>query len=523
MQTLVHKGNSDGARFEEAAHFFRNDSGRKLLAILLRDLYEKQYRDIYFWLLKRFSPTELMSWIKDRPDIRGQVVSSLLGIQPALARKQTLEEQIVSLTEELHSGTVTLERLHWTLGPQTLATYGDAVMFWQIFYWKFPWTVDAEAQRDSIRMLLDEMLMRRILTALDVCRAIDPFVWANSLPLDLQAEIYHDQLVAIHSESRSFVELVAERRLVFAPPFVLVKHLPLESLKPVFLKALEKLGIAVVEEPVFKQFDEVEAPVTATATAPSVAGPAGDEAPATTDATAAPNGPSAIISMRDQKCAAIKEYLTNTRAGATIIPSETPDDVVDCLYQLLIERTPPKWTTEAQEQYTLGILLYLIEPSNFSSDRDVITCSIIPILRGELKDAVRKASLPELKDVVDTIVVFGSREDRPTNAQMRKDILEEIACYVEYVQIPEGTPHDVIECLYEILIKHKRPKWRDVAQEKQTLCALIYLIDVSRLTETSGLAENLDRLRSTFVTLIDTHVMDEHRDVALKIVVDGTL
>jgi len=208
----------------------------QLVAALLSELGQ---RNRPWWtsqsLRDKWNTTTRLTWLKDRPDVRGRVTQALTGLAPRAARDATVEFQASLIDMVLETGDVSLSDWESAFSPGDLALHGPTSQLWHEFRARFPWDAPAKEDRSLLVWLLDELLRERreggrttsIMTPLYVRSAIDVRVWQEHIPLDIRVQVdgrrlrkelegkgftCRDELAAVKTER--IVEHIAPKHLM---------------------------------------------------------------------------------------------------------------------------------------------------------------------------------------------------------------------------------------------------------------------------------------------------------------------
>jgi hypothetical protein len=199
-------------------------------------------RELTWWSpddLRVYWPArERMRWLRDRPDLRAQIVTSLTQLPSKAARKKTADFQADLLESFLEDGDITVKQFEESFDPFDMVTYGPVSDFWRKFRERMPWHDDSKANQDIIAGLLRSLLLHGPISALDVRSAISPSVWQTKIPLDVRIAIDEARL----RREKASEPFGAAQELAVATPEVVASSIPLRELAPVFDIAQKALG-----------------------------------------------------------------------------------------------------------------------------------------------------------------------------------------------------------------------------------------------------------------------------------------
>lgn len=199
-------------------------------------------RELSWWSpddLRVFFPArERMRWLRDRPDLRAQITTSLTQLPSKAARKKTADFQADLLESFLEDGDVSVKQFDEAFDPFDLVTYGPVSEFWRKFRERMPWHEDSKPNQDIVAGLLRSLLLHGPISALDVRSAISPAVWQAKLPLDVRIAIDEARL----RREKAGEPFGAAQELAVATPEVVASCMPLRDLAPVFDVAQKALG-----------------------------------------------------------------------------------------------------------------------------------------------------------------------------------------------------------------------------------------------------------------------------------------
>jgi hypothetical protein len=235
-------------RREAEAHFARVP-GLQVIAELLVKL---RARSFSWWspddLRVSWNATERMRWLRERPDLREQITSTLTGLPPSAARKKTPEFQGSLLDSFLEDGDITVRQFEDAFDPCDLVVYGSASTFFRKFRERMPWDDETPAHQELIGFLLRALLADKsslrgvtrkpILTAWDVRTAIPGAVWHARIPLDVRVAI-DDARLAKEKSGQSFA---IAQELTIATPEVIAASVPARELTTLLDLAQAALG-----------------------------------------------------------------------------------------------------------------------------------------------------------------------------------------------------------------------------------------------------------------------------------------
>ncbi len=245
-------GQSDETLAEEATKHLAAAPALQLVAELLQRL---RAMSVAWWspesLRARWSASERMQWLAQRPDLRQRVTSRLTGLAPKAARKKTPEFQANLLDSVVDEGDVEGRELEAAFDPADLVVYGPAEAFWRAF--REAWPMDArDKESEELAAWLLEALLASvsglpaafsrapILAPLDVRLAIDGTLWQTKLPIEIRVAI--DRARLAHERDKRETRFGAADELAFATPSVVAATFSLGELAPIFAAAEKAMG-----------------------------------------------------------------------------------------------------------------------------------------------------------------------------------------------------------------------------------------------------------------------------------------
>ena len=217
-------------------------------------------------LRERYPSKRRMEWLKHRPDLRQAITMANCGLGKNSARVLGLEKQAELLDTAVDERDISITQYELGFRAQDLACYGDTADLYVFMVESLPWGHDVD--QEFVGHLIKEVLEPRgthpsILTHFQVRRAINGLTWQDRLPDEILAKIdedRHDQ-----EELEPTKPFTAQDEFKRATPQIIAKYLPLISLKPIFLKAMEVMGFTpepIKAEPVVtSSSDATESPV----------------------------------------------------------------------------------------------------------------------------------------------------------------------------------------------------------------------------------------------------------------------
>ncbi len=244
------KKDDDTLRAEARSHLAESPS-LQLVAELLAKL---RTIDLPFWspsiLRDRWSSAERMRWLRQRPDLRQKITTSLTGLAPKAARKKMPDFQAALVDSVVDEGDVPVRAFEEAFEPADLAVYGPAAGYWFAMRELFPWHDDRPAHQELVAWLLKALLTDAssiiglgrvpILTAWDLRSAIDGRVWHTRIPLETRVAIDDARMSQEHD--RPGVPFHAQDDLAIAVPEVIAASIPLRDLAGVLTAAERAMG-----------------------------------------------------------------------------------------------------------------------------------------------------------------------------------------------------------------------------------------------------------------------------------------
>jgi hypothetical protein len=244
------KKDDDTLRAEARSHLAESPS-LQLVAELLAKL---RTIDLPFWspqiLRDRWSASERMRWLRQRPDLRQKITTGLTGLAPKAARKKMPDFQAALVDSVVDEGDVPVRAFEDSFEPADLAVYGPAAAYWFAMRELFPWQDDRPAHQELVAWLLKALLTDAssvpglgrvpILTPWDLRTAIDGRVWHTRIPLETRVAIDDARLSQEHD--RPGVPFHAQDDLAIAVPEVIAASVPLRDLAGVLLAAERAMG-----------------------------------------------------------------------------------------------------------------------------------------------------------------------------------------------------------------------------------------------------------------------------------------
>jgi hypothetical protein len=240
-------GQSDEALAEEAKKHLAAAPALQLVAELLHRL---RAMNVGWWspasLRAKWSATERMEWLAQRPDLRQRVTSRLTGLAPKAARKKTPEFQANLVDSVVDEGDVDARELENAFDPSDLVVYGPAEAFWRAFRDAWPMQTADQENEELAAWLIDALLASvsglpgafsraPVLTPLDVRLAIDGTLWQTKLPIEIRVAI--DRARLAHERDKREPRFGAADELAYATPAVVAATFSLRELAPVFAAA----------------------------------------------------------------------------------------------------------------------------------------------------------------------------------------------------------------------------------------------------------------------------------------------
>jgi hypothetical protein len=185
-----------------------------------------------------FPVRDRMRWLRDRPDLRAQIVTTLTQLPHKAARKKTPDFQADLIDSFLEDGDVTTKQCEEAFDSYDLAIYGPASEFWRRFRERMPWHEESKTTQEIAGGVVRALLQHGILSAIDVRSAIGPSVWQSKLPLDVRIAIDEARL----RREKSGEPFGATQELAIATPEIFTTHIPPRDLLPVIEAATKALG-----------------------------------------------------------------------------------------------------------------------------------------------------------------------------------------------------------------------------------------------------------------------------------------
>ncbi|GAC1394176.1 MAG: hypothetical protein NVSMB47_02740 [Polyangiales bacterium] len=252
LKPLTHvdaeKKDDAALRREAEAHFLATPA----LQVVAELMAKLRARAVPWWSADDqrawWNATERMRWLRQRPDLRAQITSSLTGLSHAAARKKTPEFQGSLLDSFLEDGDITLRQLDDGFDPVDLVVYGPVGAMWRKFRERMPWDQDTPVHQELVAFLLRALLGARstlrgatreaLLTAWAVRSAIPSGIWQSRIPADVRASIDDARL----QREKCGEPFHAAHELAIATPEVIAASIPLRELAGVLDLAQSALG-----------------------------------------------------------------------------------------------------------------------------------------------------------------------------------------------------------------------------------------------------------------------------------------
>lgn len=255
----------DDALAREAHAFYTRQPQLQVVAEALVALREAQ---LPWWapedLRAIWGAQERLRWLKDRADVRQRITTALTGLPKNAARSRGPSAQAELIDAVLDHGDVTAADFEAAFHAEELVVYGPAPAFWMTFRERMPWAETSAAHQKLLARILKSLLSERaadgsirrpVLSAWDVRGAIDGVVWHRSLPVELLVAI--DEARLRQERSRPREPFHARHELIHASPELIVQHIPLADLEPVFAVATSHMRFDPSAE---RGQEELEAP-----------------------------------------------------------------------------------------------------------------------------------------------------------------------------------------------------------------------------------------------------------------------
>ena len=234
---------------------------RPELSLVAEILAKLRSLDLAWWsperLRQRWGAQERMRWLRQRPDLRQDITTSLTGLAPKAARKKDPDFQAALVDSCLDDGDISVDRFEEAFDPADLACYGPAAEIWRHLCERLPWDDDSQIHQDLVAWLmralvadkssLDGAQRKPVLSAWDIRSSIDGAVWHGRMPLEIRVAI--DDARLKHEKNRPGEVYGAKDDLAIAVPELIAANVPLKDLVGVFRCAEKALGFAVTPPP----------------------------------------------------------------------------------------------------------------------------------------------------------------------------------------------------------------------------------------------------------------------------------
>ncbi|MFO0592203.1 MAG: hypothetical protein U0441_31960 [Polyangiaceae bacterium] len=244
------KKDDETLRAEARAHLAESPS----LQLVAEVLAKLRAVDLPFWspevLRERWSAAERMRWLRQRPDLRQAITTSLTGLAPKAARKKMPDFQAALVDSVVDEGDVPVRAFEASFEPVDLAVYGPASGYWFAMRELFPWSDDRPAHQELVAWLLKALLTDTssisglgrvpILTAWDLRTAIDGRVWHTRIPIEIRVAI-DDARMSLERD-RPGAPFHAQDDLAIAVPEIIAASVPLKDLLGVLTAAERAMG-----------------------------------------------------------------------------------------------------------------------------------------------------------------------------------------------------------------------------------------------------------------------------------------
>ena len=244
------KKDDETLRAEARAHLAESPS----LQLVAEVLAKLRAVDLPFWspaaLRERWSAAERMRWLRQRPDLRQTITTSLTGLAPKAARKKMPDFQAALVDSVVDEGDVPVRAFEDSFEPADLAVYGPAAGYWFAMRELFPWHDDRPAHQELVAWLLKALLTDAssiaglgrvpILTAWDLRTAIDGRVWHTKIPIEIRVAI-DDARMSLERD-RPGAPFHAQDDLAIAVPEIIAASVPLKDLLGVITAAERAMG-----------------------------------------------------------------------------------------------------------------------------------------------------------------------------------------------------------------------------------------------------------------------------------------
>lgn len=271
---------SDTKLVSDANELFKRNRARQIVAFFVQVIRDNQFKGMTHEALHAAFPAIVrMKWLEKRPDRRQQIMTTLVGLKPTMARKRDLAKQAQDIEDTLESKDISYEDFDNSFTPEDWAVHGDGEGIVLRFFSQFDWTDTKNPKMQAIVASFIEEFLRGAggnsaeskptLTHLQVRKAISSETWNQNLPLELRAKIDDARLEKEEKAPRE--PFTAKEELTLVPPSEFVKHILFTDLLDIFRAAIHSMGFKSPED-AEREKHEKEASANSTPTmAPPVA------------------------------------------------------------------------------------------------------------------------------------------------------------------------------------------------------------------------------------------------------------
>jgi hypothetical protein len=236
--------------------------------------------------IRHFPPSVIMSGLKDRPDLRANILGPCTGVRSKIAHKKSAESAGTVLQIALDEGETHPETIVSLFHPDDRVRYLDAPRLWSYVIENGFWKAGNDGRqtpslaKTHVAFMLDRAIEDRLLTERDIIEGISVKRLVKCLPLEELQNIIESTLDNAH-ESKAFTE---KDFLEAVPTERLAEYVPLTALweSVIHPKVAVALKLTGVQQAAAAQPSQTSAPATSTeATDEQAAGESTSEAETT--------------------------------------------------------------------------------------------------------------------------------------------------------------------------------------------------------------------------------------------------
>lgn len=182
--------------------------------------------------IRHFPPSDIMNGLKDRPDLRANILGPCTGVRSKIAYKKSAESAGTDLQIALEEGETHAATIVSLFHPDDRVRYLDAPRLWSYVtensFWKAggDHSPTSRLAKQHIAFMLDRAVEDRLLTERDIIEGISVKLLVKCLPQERIANLLEATLNHSH-ESKSFTE---KDVLDVVPTDELMEYVPLTAI-----------------------------------------------------------------------------------------------------------------------------------------------------------------------------------------------------------------------------------------------------------------------------------------------------